>query len=115
MYSLLDFNAIQYSSSLQCFGGMYHLTLQGKRVRQSKNPAQTRQQASFLLGLPFNLEDGGNALNHTTVGFYCTIPCHSPEHYNLHSENLKSNLENKSESKISEELNEKHLNYVDHG
>jgi hypothetical protein len=109
VYSLLDFNVIQYCSSSHCFGGMYHHNLQCKRVRQIKNPAQSRQQASFLLGSPFNLEDGGNALNHTILGFYCTTSCHNPEHYTIHCENHKSTLEKMSESRISEELNEKPL------
>jgi hypothetical protein len=45
------------------FRGMYHLHLQGQTVRQSKKPARwalPSASASFLLGLLFNPEDGGN-------------------------------------------------------
>jgi hypothetical protein len=43
-----------------CFGGKIRFNLQGRRVSQARNQHADGSKQGLLLGLLFNLEDGGN-------------------------------------------------------
>jgi hypothetical protein len=56
-YDLLDCNAMYLGKSLLTFRRTYHLRFEEQAMQEASKPA-----VSFLLGILFDLQDGGSTL-----------------------------------------------------